>query len=231
MRKIILTALFISNVIYSFGQNNFGIKIYQNTDIFKTQYYNYTDKETTKIKNINFNRASLAVDIETKKGYTHEIEFLIPEISKSLDHVQFPLNYEFRKGTTFKATASSYSLRYELSKTLTNKAKRFALLLGVAINPYYVFEEYAPNTETTYYVSTKLYGSAMNITTRIKYKLSQRFSIDLNIPLKIYDLRAERTRVKNPNFPIHQQTWTNYSNIFFESAYTIRLGLMYKLTK
>ncbi|HZI26156.1 MAG TPA: hypothetical protein VFD46_13825 [Chryseolinea sp.] len=231
MRKIVLVALFISNVIYSFGQNAFGVKIYQNTDIFETQYYESRTMEMTKVKNVNFNRITFAVDIDTKKGYTHEIEFLIPEISKPLENIQFPLNYEFRKDETFDGEASSYSFRYEVSKTLTNKAKRFSFLLGAGINPYYVHIEYEPNVETTYYSSTQLYGFALNITPRISYRVSQRFSVDLNVPLKIYDLRGEKNKTENPAIPIRQQTTNDYSNIFFENAYTIRFGLMYKLNK
>jgi len=230
MKRIVLTALSISSMICSFGQNNIGIKIYQNTDLFETQYESRFG-QVTKVENVNISRISMAVDIETKKGYTHELEFLIPEISKSLDDVQFPLNYEFRKDQTFDGYADSFSLRYELSKTLTNKARRFAFLLGVGINPYYVHIEYEPNVETTYYWSTKLYGFALNVTPRIKYKLSQRFSIDLNVPLKIYDLRGERNRVKNPAIPIRQQTFNDNNSIFFENVYTLRFGLMYKLNK
>ena len=231
MRKIVLAALFISNAIYSFGQNNFGVKIYQNTDIFETQYYESGTREMTKVKNVNFNRITFAVNIDTKKGYTHEIEFLIPEISKPLENIQYPLNYEFRKDETFDGEASSYSFRYEVSKALTNKAKRFSFLLGAGINPYYVHIEYEPNVETTYYSSTQLYGFALNIIPRIRYKVSQRFSVDLNVPLKIYDLRGEKNKTKNPAIPIRQQTTNDYSNIFFETAYTLRFGLMYKLNK
>ena len=231
MRKIVLVAIFISNAIYSFGQNKFGVTIYQNTDIFETQYYESRTMEMTKVKNVNFNRITFAVDIDTKKGYTHEIEFLIPEISKPLENIQYPLKYEFRKDETFDGEASSYSFRYEVSKTLTNKAKRFSFLLGAGINPYYVHIEYEPNVETTYYSSTQLYGFALNVTPRIRYKVSQRFSVDLNVPLKIYDLRGEKNKTENPAIPIRQQTTNEYSNIFFENAYTIRLGLMYKLNK
>jgi hypothetical protein len=231
MTRIIITALFISNTISCFGQKNFGIKIYQNTDIFEIQNHGRGTNVTEKFVEVNFSRVSLAVGIETKKGFTHEIEFWIPELSKSLDNIQYPMNYEFQKGTTFEGQASSYSLRYELSKTLTNKTKRLGFNLGMGINPYYVLVEYIPNVETRYYSSTKLYGFVLNMVPRIKYKLSHRFSIDLNLPLKIYDLRAEKYRVKNPAITIHQQTTIDYSNIFFESAYTFRLGLMYKLSK
>ena|SRR5688572_8908766 len=232
MTRIIITALFISNTICSFGQKNFGIKIYQNTDIFEIQYYESGTNKVEKFDQVNFTRVSLAVDIDTKKGYTHEIEFLIPEVSKSYDNIQYPMNYEFKKEMPdFEGQASSYSLRYELSRTLTNKAKRLGFNLGMGINPYYVLVEYIPNVENRYYSSTKLYGFVLNMVPGIKYKLSQRFSIDLNVPLKIYDLRAEKYRVENPAIPIRQQTTIDSNNIFFESAYTLRLGLMYRLSK
>ncbi|AYB30910.1 hypothetical protein [Chryseolinea soli] len=231
MKRIILLGLALSGVVCSFGQKNFGIKIYQNTDFFETQYYNSGLNRRTKVDNVNFSRFSLALDMETKKGYTHEIELMIPELSKSLDNIQFPMNYKFREAEWLDGEATSYSLRYELSKTLTNKVKRFGFNLGLGINPYYVHVEYIPNIENAYHLSNKLYGFAVNAIPRVTYKLSPRFRLDLNVPLKIYDLRGEKTRIKNPNIPLRQQETTEHSNIFFESAYTIRLGIMYKLNK
>jgi hypothetical protein len=226
-----LTALTILSMISSYGQRNFGIKIYQNTDIFETQYYDNDTREVTKFDNVNFSRLSLAVDIDTKKGYTHEIEFLIPEISKPFDRIQFPMNYGFGKGTRFEGKASSYSLRYEISKRLTNKTKAFSFNLGMGINPYYVHLEYIPHDATSVYRSLKSYGFALNMVPRIKYKLSNRLSLDLNVPLKIYDLRGEEFRIKSPALSRSQQTANYHNDIFFESAYTIRLGLMYQFNK
>jgi len=222
-------ALILLSVISSFGQKNVGIKIYQNTDLFESQHYDSRSNTLTKVDHVNFGRFSLALDVETKKGYTHEIELFIPELSKSLDNIQFPAQYKFREGPTFEGQASSYALRYAVSKTLTNKASRLGFDLGLGINPYYVHIEYIPNVDWTYYVSTKLYGFALNGIPRVTYKLSQRFSVDLNVPLKIYDLRGERTLIKNPSIPKNQQVTTDYNNIFFESAYTIRFGVVCQL--
>jgi hypothetical protein len=77
----------------------------------------------------------------------------------------------------------------------------------------------------------QLYGFAFNFTPRINYKISRRFNIDLNVPLKIYDLRLEKNQVNNPAIPIRQQNTNDVDHIFFESAYTIRLGLAYKFTR
>jgi hypothetical protein len=99
------------------------------------------------------------------------------------------------------------------------------------INPNYIPIEYTPNIETTFYSSTKLNGFALNLIPRINYKISRRFIIDLNVPLKIYGLRAEKNQFSNPAIPIRQQTTNDLDHIFFESAYTIRIGLEYKFAK
>lgn len=229
MKKIVLIIFFTSILNCSFGQKKFAIKIYQNTDIFETKYYESRSDTVTKVNNINFGRITLAIVIDTEKGYTHEIEFLIPEVSTSLDNIHFPLNYRFRKDVTFDGKASSYSFRYELSKSLTNEGKRFAFAFGIGINPYSIHIEYVPNVSSTYYWSTKLYGLVFNMTPRMAYSISPRFTVDINAPLKIYDLRGESNQISNPAIPVRQQTRSHYSNIFLEHAYTIRFGLMYKL--
>lgn len=230
IRKLALTVSFILIAIFSSGQTGYGLKIYQNTDIFETRYHSRFN-EVTKVENINFSRISLAIDLDTKRRYTHEIEILIPEFSKPLDNVKFPLNYEFRKDDTIEGKASTFSLRYELSKALTAQDKHFAFLLGAGINPYYVYIEYEPNVSNTYYWSTKLYGFALNITPRVMYRFSQRFSADLNFPFKIYDLRGESNYVDNPSIPIRQRKTTDTSHIFFDQVYTVRIGFMYKLNR
>lgn len=231
MFRIIVTVFFFSTAVHSFGQKSFGIKIYQSTDIFKVQYFDNLTNEVEEVDQVNFTRFSLALDLQSKKGYIHEIEFFVPEVSKSYNNLQYPMNYEFKKDRpNFEREASSYSLRYELSKTLTNKTRRIGLNLGLGINPYYILAENIPTAFNHYYSSTKLYGFVLNIVPRINYKISHRFSIDFNVPLKIYDLRVENNRVKNPSIPIHQQTKIDYSNHFFENAFTLRLGLMFKLS-
>lgn len=229
MKKLALTLLLVPFTLHCFAQREFGIKIYQNTDFFETVYDDYTLDISEQIRNVNFSRVSLAFDIRSKKGYTHEIELFIPEIRKSLNHVQFPMNYEFRKGDDFTGVVSTASVRYELNKSLTNEDKRFTFLLGAGINPYYVHIEYEPYNLFDFYTSQQLYGFSLNVIPRINYRLGQRLNMDLNIPLKVYDLLGETKRTNNPNIPIRDQRNTDWDHTLFETAYTIRLGLMYRL--
>lgn len=230
MKTTLLASLLILVSICSFSQK-VGIKVYQNTDFFETVYNESRTNLQTSSEQVNFNRFTIALDFHTKNNFLHEVEFFIPEISKSLDDVQYPMNYEFRKDDTFDGEATTYSLRYEFSKKLTNESNRFGFSFGAAINPYYVHLEYIPNVETTYYWSTRLYGFAVNLVPRINYKISNRLNIDLNVPLKVYDLRFEENKVNNPAIPIRQQETNDVDHIFFESAYTIRLGVEFIIAK
>jgi hypothetical protein len=229
MKKPLALLLFIAISIYSPAQNTVGIKVYQNTDAFETQFYETGPRTYTKVDNLHFSRISLALDFKTKKGLVHEFEILVPEFSKAPEKVMFPLNYEFRRGLTIEGNVSTLSFRYEINKTLTDKSRPFAFILGGGINPYFIDIRYEPKDAMTYQWLTKLYGFSFNITPRIQYKLNGRFSIDLNVPLKIYDLSKEDNWVKNPSIPISQQKKDETSNTFFENVYTVRLGLMYTL--
>jgi hypothetical protein len=225
MKRIILTLFAILSVIYSLGQRKFGIKIYQNTDIFETQYYVGND-ETIKFDIVNFDRFSFAFDIDSKNHFTHEIEILIPEVEKPLGKIQFPMNYEFARGATFEGRASSYSLRYELSKTLLKETKGFNFDFGIGVNPFFLFIEYIRDGASTAFRSRRVHGFSVNVVPRISYKLNDRFIIDLNVPLKIYDLYKGYASY---NLPLNPKRNSDFYTInFFENVYTIRLGLMYK---
>lgn len=230
---IIFTVLLIFVVLPADAQKKFGIKLYQNTDLFEKKYDRWIDNDwadkQTVVSYVNLNRFTLALDFETKNGLSHELEFMIPEISKSFNDVLYPFDYEFRRHGAFNGQVSTYSFRYEIRKTLTKEPRRFAFDLGLGLNPYYVFEEYIPKIETFYYQSDKSYGVALNITPGMKYKISNRFSMELDAPLRCFDLRWEKFRIKNPSIPIRQQTAEEISHHFFVNAYTIRLGLRYAL--
>jgi hypothetical protein len=79
MKRILLTVYFLLIVLSSYAQQKIGIKIYQNTDLFNTKYFSDDEyfgarnKSLTEPDRINFNRFSLALDINTKKNLTHEI--------------------------------------------------------------------------------------------------------------------------------------------------------------
>ncbi len=165
--------------------------------------------------------------MSTRRNFIQEIEVIIPEISKSIYNVKLPLDYSFQDDGARVGTISTFSIRYELSKILFNPSKKFRFNLGLGINPYFTETKYEPEVSNAYYSNAKLFGVSFNIIPRINYNITDRILIDLNIPFKLYDLQNQETHVNNPSLPIRQQTSTEFTDIFFEDAYTIRLGVSY----
>jgi hypothetical protein len=230
MKTKVLLILITFLSISSFAQNILSFKIYQNTDIIHTRYTDSQSGNVTTENNWNFNRISLAVNLLSKKGFSHEVELFIPEFSKPIKKFQFPIKYKFGNIVKFDYETTSYSLRYELHKLLTNKSERIHFLFGIGINPYYVFMEYTPTSSNAYYNSLAFYGFALNVIPALHYKLSSHFSIDLNAPISMYNLQREYYRQDNPILPVRQQRFHHTNHLFFEPIYTIRLGLRYRLT-
>jgi hypothetical protein len=231
LKTLFIVLLTLAGSIVVFGQRSFGIKIYQNTDIFDSEVTDTDAKTKTTVHNVNAGRFTIALNLVSKNKMIHEIELFIPEVSKSLDNMQYPMDYNFRKSYRIEGKGSSYSLRYELSKMVTKEDKRLRFSGGVGVNPYYVHLEYFPLNTQTYYSSSRLYGAAINIIPRLTFDLAQGFYLDLSVPLKVYDLRVDEFQVNNPAIPVEQQISTDYNSIFFENAYTIRLGLAYTINK
>jgi hypothetical protein len=158
------------------------------------------------------------------------VEIQIPEFSKPIEKLDFPLNYTFLKREQFEETGSSYSLRYEYGKFLGDKEKPINFLLSAGINPYYVQLEYTPDLSNGIYSAETYYGFALNATPRLYFKLNRHFNIDLNLPLRIYNFQKAYYRQDNPILPERQQRVTKTNHLFFEPVYTIRLGLMWHLS-
>jgi hypothetical protein len=213
--------------VSAFAQSSPGFKIYQNTDIFQTRY-NESGEETTE-DNINFTRISLSLNFLTKKGLVHEVEFFIPEFNKPFEKLQFPMQYEFIKGDKFVNEASSFSMRYEINKLLSDKSDRIVFYFGVGANPYFVHLESTPTTPNAYYISLKYYGFEVNVIPGLNYKINQQFSINLNVPVRMYNFRGVKYRQDNPILPLLQQRTNHIKHLFFEPVYTIRLGLGYRV--
>jgi len=225
--SLIITAFLTT---FSFAQSGFSFKIYQNTDIFQTRYIDNSGNVATG-GSMHFGRISLAINLLRKKGLTHEVEILIPEFSKPINKLQFPIQHYFATVPQFENEAASYSIRYEIDKLLADKSERIDFLFGVGLNPYYVQLESTPNTPNAYFSSLTLYGVALNATPRLYYKLNRFFSIDLNVPIRIYNFQREKYRQDNPILTTSQQRRNQNNHLFFEPVYTIRLGLRYSLNR
>jgi hypothetical protein len=217
---------------FSFGQGKFGIKIYQNTDVFSvTTTDNDVSPSITSISSqTNFNRISIALQIKSRNKLNHQIELMIPEISKQIPDVQLPFSYQFIKRKESKSSITTISFRYEISKSLYS-FKNFRLNLGFGLSPYYVFQErksYSPNFFDSY---LEYYGASFNTIPYITYNVTNRFGLEISFPFTIYNLQKVTQHIANPAIPIKQQTNVGLESNFSNNVYTIRFGMLYVFNK
>lgn len=121
----------------------------------------------------------------------------------------------------------SFAFRYEVNTTLLSLSKYVDLNLGVGLNPYRATIAYMPTVPIVYERLNRCEGATLNVTPRIVFKLSERFSVDVNIPLNVYTLYKKTDHIKNPNIPPAQQVETEWVSRFFPDTYTLRVGIMY----
>mgnify|MGYP007068800718 CR=1 FL=1 len=107
IRTSLLTILFVCAAFYAFGQQGQSLKLYQNTDIFQLYCISLHPGEETKQAKVNLSRISLAFVFTSRKRSFHEVELQIPEFSKPIEKLDFPLKYTFWKGELQQVSKSN----------------------------------------------------------------------------------------------------------------------------
>jgi hypothetical protein len=218
----------------SLSQVKIGIKAYQNTDIFNLTYYTdagFSQSLESVSNKVNFNRFSLALQIATKNKLAHEIEFMIPELSKSTDNPQFPFSYKLNTSPSAYNSITTISVRYTIFKTIYSLGG-LNFDLGIGLNPYYILQESLSKVPSRFDSHLKYYGASFNITPEVKFKIRHNLHLDLSLPVKIYDLSSETFHISNPAIPINQQTISEKTkSTFFDKVYTVRFGMLYFFNK
>jgi hypothetical protein len=229
MTKHVLLVCLFGISLNAFAQNEISFKIYQNTDVFPVTYrHHYLDvPSVTHEQKINFTRFSIAVDIPGKK-INHELELFIPEISKRVNKAQFPIDANYLANERYDDKFYSVAFRYEVKKQFS-KNKPVSFGLGAAINPGFTVTMYEPSMNASvFYQTHKTLNVSLNMIPRVTYVPGKKISIELNVPLKIYDFKFVETEVENPNVPYSAQKQESTDHLFFEDVYTIRLGIGYR---
>ncbi len=217
---------------FSMGQEKFRVIIYQNTDIFDitSTDYDVSPSITSTTSQANFNRISFGFQITSKKGLKHQIELMIPEVSKKAGDGQLPFNYQLFKRQQSNSSTTAISFRYEVNKSLYS-FKNFSLSLGLGLSPYYIFEErksYSPDFFDSY---LERYGAFFNFIPCITYKATNRFGLEISFPLVIYNFYNVEHHVANPVIPIRMQTNGGFEDKFFDNVYSLRFGVSYSFAK
>jgi hypothetical protein len=214
-----------------FGQVGIEMKFYLNWDFYHLDYIDPATQQIVSSPKTN-KRLSIAAALHTLKNYRHELELFIPEV-ESKKAPAYPMNYEpyYPPSSGFVRTFTSYSFRYEFSKEgLRLLSNQVIFALGAGINPYYTKTSYLTQVSNFYNRYVWESGAALNFIPRvILHRRSSKLAVEFSIPLKVYDARYIHQKIENPAIPISQADSSSWKHIFFESAYTLRLGISFWL--
>ncbi|MCD9016825.1 hypothetical protein [Parachryseolinea silvisoli] len=217
----------------AFAQHEYRIKLYQHTSSLETVYQYQSDGATSeKSGDRHFTTGTFSVAfnlVSLRGGFHHEVEIFMPEIDRSAQNIQFPKNFGLSQSARTRDVISTYAARYEINQDITNVTKRFVLNLGLAVNPYHIEMEFNPREGNVYNRNVRVTGANINIIPRVSWQLTDRLSLELNVPVNVFNVYRSKQHVDNPILPKEGQTNAGTEHKFFEDIYTVRFGVAYTL--
>jgi hypothetical protein len=217
----------------AFAQHEYRIKLYQHTSSLETVYQRPSSGGSdVKSGDRHFTTGTFSVAfniISLRGGFHHELELFMPQIDRSAQDIQFPRNFGLSRSTLTTDVISAYSFRYEINQDITNVTKRFVLNLGLAVNPYHIDMEFKPRERNVFERNVQITGATINIIPRVSCQLTDRLSLELNVPVNVFDLYKIKQRVDNPGLSIRSQSNGGTEHTFFQDVYTVRFGVAYTL--
>jgi hypothetical protein len=226
MRIFLAATLFLA-MLQTTAQNLIRLKVYHNTDnLEKTEDLPFPEG-LSRERVWNFKRVSFAMEISGKKDLIHQLEIFFPQVARPTSMPGYPLNYTYSSGP-FRHESTAISFRYEVSKKVAESGG-LKFSVGLGINPYYHKLSNISTIDLYADRHSKNVGAAVTISGTLEMKLTDLLGLEIGLPLKVYDFRVESFRINNPSITIRQQTATKNEHIFFESAYTLRAGLICKI--
>jgi hypothetical protein len=217
----------------AFAQHEYRIKLYQHTSSLETVYQYQSGGATSEKsggRHLTTGTFSVAFNlVSLRGGFHHEVEIFMPEINRSAQNIQFPKNFGLSQSALTRDVISTYAARYEINQDITNVTKRFVLNLGLAVNPYHIEMEFNPRESNVYNRNVRVTGANFNIIPRVSWQLTDRLSLELNVPVNVLDVYRVKHHVDNPVISKDAQTNTGKEHKFFEDIYTVRFGVAYTL--
>ncbi|MBT1709818.1 hypothetical protein KK062_16355 [Fulvivirgaceae bacterium PWU5] len=231
-RFIVLLA-FLTISAGAFAQHEYRIKLYQHTSSLETVYQRPSSAvpdEKSGDRHFTTGTFSVAFSIiSLRGGFHHEFELFVPQIDRSAQGIQFPRNFGLSRSALTTDVISAYSFRYEINQDITNVTKRFVLNLGLAVNPYHINMEFKPHERNVFERNVQITGATINIIPRVSCQLTDRLSLELNVPVNVFDIYRSKQRIDNPGASLRAQTNAGTEHTFFQDIYTVRFGVAYTL--
>ena len=235
-KKFLLLGFIVSYCLLLTGQDNpdsrnIRIKLYLNAfyqDIENHDYHGFLEeKEMYKFENKKYDIGflSFAVEFGSHNKIKHEVELMplkfnqndISEIYTKIEDTVTESSGYFEKTKSLR-TAGRYQLNYYFIKN-----KYIMPFIGLSSQFFY---EYVQNGYSFYYDKDQFWGLLFSFTPGIIFNINEKISIDLNVPMDIYDIEVNYERKE------YEYLRTKTSKIikeFMPETINIRIGFCYRL--
>ena len=175
---------------------------------------------------------SPAIAFSTKRGNFHELELSRLQINQSDGITEIDYGGEYPQIIAGeKVTNIFIALRYEYNLFFIKKdaAKKWHPSVGFAARPFYSRYTFNPKLSTVFSSKESNTGVLFSIVPRIAYNLSERWYLDLNVPINAGVLKIRNRRVDDPAIPQNQRSITTIDAEVFPSEYLVRFGVGLRL--
>jgi hypothetical protein len=242
--KILLIILFFLPILESIGQEEKqstkikSYKLYINgfyqqvKDNDYDGHYGYLDSLDTylnKKKKYKFGIPSFAIEFQSNKRFTHEIELMPVEFNideeSEIIYVDTTTS-EIMNGNknTFIESHFRYQVNYYFTKN--NIVRPY---IGISTKFFYNFERIKPKTTGKFKNTKQNIGLHFAISPSVSFNLSKKLSLDLNIPIGFYEFKLNMENDENPNKALEYQKTSKFIRGFMPKVYNIRIGFFFNI--
>lgn len=159
----------------------------------------------------------------------HEIEltrFRMDRFSERTDWVIDSIGIMDPTPSGQQIKTSEFSLRYEYNIILDNfSSAKLTTSAGLAISPYFNRTEHIPKNSHSFATATTISGASAFLIPRLMYQFSEKFFVDLNIPIYLVDNHLSVSKVENPLFTEDQQRTSTVNSQLLPRKMSCRLGI------
>ncbi len=120
-------------------------------------------------------------------------------------------------------------LRLERSfPLLSNKNNRFQPVVGLSCDPSVFYQSTTPFTSAAFPTRVFELSNTVAFIPRLTYAVSNRFLIDLNVPISLVKFAFDYRYDSDPRLPTFARETTGFSATLLSKMWAIRLGLGYR---
>lgn len=204
-------------------QYRYAVKVYNSFNYQTAESYGPPfgpPSSVTKTKKLDLLKPSVAFNWTDKKGRTREIELSSFILNSRKDNTTLGTTALMGRSVTTYDISLSFEQIFNFAKQKNWKLKPS---LGAGVAPYFNMEKITPYTTALVPSTNTSYGARLYFAPRVNYSVSDRFFIDLNVPVTVADMGVQSQKTFVPAINSEMTSSTGNFNAFTTMP-SVRIG-------